>query len=64
MGLIDKSRVAFGGEMDEPERFISPTLMIDVKQEDKVMQEEIFGPILPFVTVADHQEAIDFINSR
>jgi aldehyde dehydrogenase (NAD+) len=62
--LIDISKVVFGGELEESERFISPTLMTDVKQEDKVMQEEIFGPILPFVTVADHKEAIDFINSR
>jgi len=62
--LIDKSKVALGGEIDENERFISPTLMIDIKQEDKVMQDEIFGPILPFVTVADHKEAIDLINSR
>lgn len=64
VGLIDKSKLAFGGETDESERFISPTLVIDVNQDDKVMQEEIFGPILPFITVAGHKEAIDFINAR
>ena len=36
--------------------------MFNCTRSDKVMQEEIFGPILPFVTVNNYQEAIDFIN--
>ncbi len=39
-------------------------MMVGVTPEDKIMQEEIFGPILPFVVVKDHNEAIDFINER
>ncbi len=38
--------------------------MVDVLADDKIMQEEIFGPILPFVNVKDHYEAIDFINQK
>lgn len=64
MGLIDKSKVVIGGETDANERYVAPTIMFGVKPEDKVMQEEIFGPILPFITVKDHHEAIKIINSR
>jgi aldehyde dehydrogenase (NAD+) len=60
--LIDKSKVVIGGESDSKEKYISPTVMFNCTRSDKVMQEEIFGPILPFVTVNNYQEAIDFIN--
>ena len=56
--------MVIGGESDENERYISPTVMTGVKSDDRVMQEEIFGPVLPIITVQDHNEAIDFINSR
>lgn len=62
--LLDQSKVKIGGKTDEDSNYISPTIMIDVKPEDPVMQEEIFGPILPFVTIQNQQEAIDFINER
>ena len=38
--------------------------MIDVNQEHEIMREEIFGPILPFITVSNHIDAIDFISQR
>ena len=63
-GLIDPAKVYIGGETDAAEKYISPTIMTNVKPEDKVMQEEIFGPILPFITVKDHNDAINFINER
>ncbi|XP_017664919.1 PREDICTED: aldehyde dehydrogenase family 3 member B1-like [Lepidothrix coronata] len=49
-----------------PSGFFSaaPTILADVQPSDPVMQEEIFGPILPIVVVANMDEAIDFINSR
>jgi aldehyde dehydrogenase (NAD+) len=61
---MDKSKIVIGGETDANERYIAPTVMFNVQPEDRVMQEEIFGPILPFVIVKDHNEAISFINSR
>ena len=62
--MIDQGKIAIGGKTNENTLYISPTVLTDVKSEDKVMQEEIFGPILPFVRVADHNEAIDFINQN
>ncbi|XP_009999135.1 PREDICTED: aldehyde dehydrogenase family 3 member B1-like [Chaetura pelagica] len=45
-------------------RFFTPTVLVDVLPSDPVMQEEIFGPVLPIVTVANVDEAIGFITSR
>ncbi|CAJ0930671.1 unnamed protein product [Ranitomeya imitator] len=42
----------------------APTVLVDVKPEAKVMQEEIFGPLLPIITVNNVDEAIQFINER
>ncbi|KAL4647178.1 fatty aldehyde dehydrogenase-like [Arapaima gigas] len=64
MALLEGSTVALGGDSDESERYIAPTVLRDVKPEAKVMQEEIFGPILPILTVSSADEAIHFINSR
>ncbi|NXQ91134.1 AL3B1 dehydrogenase, partial [Nyctibius grandis] len=62
--LLCSGRVAMGGQTDEKERYIAPTVLADVLPSDPIMQEEIFGPILPIVVVADMEEAIDFINAR
>ncbi|XP_052552337.1 aldehyde dehydrogenase family 3 member B1-like [Tympanuchus pallidicinctus] len=61
--LLSSGRVAIGGQTDEKERYIAPTVLVDVKPSDLAMQEEIFGPILLIITVANMDEAIDFINS-
>ncbi|KAK3592559.1 hypothetical protein CHS0354_000886 [Potamilus streckersoni] len=50
--------IAFGGDFDESQRYIAPTVVINVKFTDQVMQEEIFGPILPIIPVKDEDEAI------
>lgn len=42
----------------------APTVLVDVQETEPVMQEEIFGPILPLVTVRSLDEAIEFINRR
>ncbi|NXJ15375.1 AL3B1 dehydrogenase, partial [Odontophorus gujanensis] len=62
--LLSSGRVAIGGQTDEKERYIAPTVLVDVKPSDPAMQEEIFGPILLIITVANMDEAIDFINSQ
>ncbi|NXE30395.1 AL3B1 dehydrogenase, partial [Ardeotis kori] len=62
--LLGSGRVAIGGQTDAEERYIAPTVLVDVLPSDPAMQEEIFGPILPIVVVANVDEAIDFINSR
>ncbi|XP_047549785.1 aldehyde dehydrogenase family 3 member B2-like isoform X1 [Lutra lutra] len=61
-GLLGCGRVAIGGQSDESERYIAPTVLVDVQETEPVMQEEIFGPILPIMNVRSLDEAIDFIN--
>ncbi|NWI24268.1 AL3B1 dehydrogenase, partial [Sula dactylatra] len=62
--LLRSGRVVIGGQTDEEERYIAPTVLADVLPSDPIMQEEIFGPILPIVIVANMDKAIDFINSH
>jgi len=65
MGLIPGSgTVVIGGQGDEQERYIAPTVLTDVPPDSKVMGEEIFGPILPVLKVDDLDAAIRFINAR
>ncbi|MEV6408994.1 aldehyde dehydrogenase family protein [Streptomyces bobili] len=62
--LLDSGRVAVGGQHDRDDLFIAPTVLTDVDPASPVMQEEIFGPILAVVEVADLDAAIVFINER
>ncbi|MBZ3891389.1 Multidrug and toxin extrusion protein 2 [Sciurus carolinensis] len=62
--LLEGQKIAFGGETDEATRYIAPTILTDVDPETRVMQEEIFGPVLPIVPVKNADEAINFINER
>lgn len=64
LSLMDENKVFFGGAMDKEILKISPTLLIDVSEEDAVMQEEIFGPLLPVLTVEAVDEAYDFVRAR
>jgi aldehyde dehydrogenase (NAD+) len=54
----------FGGDMNFSERYISPTILVDVRPEDPVMQEEIFGPILPVMEFETLSEVIGFVNAH
>ncbi|PIF46089.1 aldehyde dehydrogenase (NAD+) [Chryseobacterium sp. 52] len=47
--LIDPEKLYFGGNFDEGKLYIEPTLLKNINWEDDVMQEEIFGPILPVI---------------
>ena len=67
--LIDEAvakgaTLAFGGEMDEAERFMSPTLLTNVPPDAKILYEEIFGPVLPVVAWDDRDEVIRTITAR
>jgi aldehyde dehydrogenase (NAD+) len=63
-GLLASGRVVVGGETDREDLYIAPTVLADVKADEPVMAEEIFGPVLPIVTVDGLDEAIGFINDR
>jgi len=57
-------QIVLGGETDKDEKYIAPTLIIDPSEESLLMQEEIFGPLLPIIEYENIQEAITFINAR
>ncbi|MBO5351194.1 MAG: aldehyde dehydrogenase [Alistipes sp.] len=63
-GYLKEGKVLYGGRTDRAERYIEPTLLEDTKPTDSVMQEEIFGPILPVIPFRDIEEAIAFITER
>ncbi|KAG9301256.1 hypothetical protein G9A89_012639 [Geosiphon pyriformis] len=58
-----KGRIVIGGESDRDNLFIAPTIVADVTSDDILMQEEIFGPILPIIVVKNLEEAIKFVNN-
>lgn len=62
--LLRKGKIITGGETDAATRYIAPTIIDNVKPSDPVMQEEIFGPVLPVITVKSMDEAVKFINER
>ena len=53
-----------GGVGDRQTRYIAPTVLAGVQPDAAVMQEEIFGPILPVIAVTDVDEAVRFVNER
>ena len=58
------AKVEFGGAATEGQDYIAPTVMTNVPMDSKVMEEEIFGPILPIHTYKNINEVIDIINAR
>ncbi|MBW8217241.1 aldehyde dehydrogenase [Staphylococcus aureus] len=60
----EQMNIVFGGHSDEDERYIEPTLLDHVTSDSAIMQEEIFGPILPILTYQSLDEAIAFIHQR
>uniref|UniRef100_A0A0E0BG62 Aldehyde dehydrogenase n=1 Tax=Oryza glumipatula TaxID=40148 RepID=A0A0E0BG62_9ORYZ len=66
--LIEDKKVAqkivYGGQTDEKQLKIAPTVLLDVPLDTTLMAEEIFGPLLPIVTVDKIEDSIQFINSR
>lgn len=63
-GLIDAGKVVYGGGSDETKLKIEPTVLDNVTADDAVMQEEIFGPLLPVIKVGSMAEAEEFIRNR
>lgn len=64
LGLIDPHKLIWGGECDENALRIAPAVMADVSWKDAVMQEEIFGPVLPILAYRSLEEAIRSVESR
>ncbi|XP_065866903.1 aldehyde dehydrogenase family 3 member F1-like [Euphorbia lathyris] len=60
---VQKS-IVYGGSMDEKNLFVEPTVLLDPPLKSAIMTEEIFGPILPIITVDKIEDSIEFISSR
>ena len=58
INLIDKNKICFGGKNDSAERYIEPTILTDITFDDKIMQEEIFGPLLPIISFTNINDVI------
>ncbi len=64
-GLLESGgEPVIGGETDASDRYIAPTVLTAVDPGAPIMAEEIFGPLLPVIPVADVDDAIDFVNAR
>lgn len=64
VGYFKDGDIVMGGDCDESERYISPTIIDNVSPDSPVMTEEIFGPIFPTQTFTSTQDAVDFVTSR
>lgn len=62
--LIDPDKISFGGKTNREQRWIEPTILTNISWNDRIMQEEIFGPVLPVLTYSDPEEVIREIQSR
>ncbi|GAB3639850.1 aldehyde dehydrogenase family protein [Spirosoma arcticum] len=58
------ARVTMGGQMNDDQNFIEPTVIEGVTDDMRIMQEEIFGPVLPVITFANRDEALAIINRK
>ncbi|XP_016754436.2 aldehyde dehydrogenase family 3 member H1 isoform X1 [Gossypium hirsutum] len=57
------SKIVYGGERDKSNLKIAPTILLDVPQDSLIMNEEIFGPLLPIITIDKVEDSFDLINS-
>jgi aldehyde dehydrogenase (NAD+) len=62
--LLASGTVYHGGRHDRADKYIEPTVLVNVPPDSPAMQEEIFGPILPVLEVYNVEQAIDFVNAR
>lgn len=61
---IPEEKVVLGGQVDEQDLYFSPTIVVDPDPNSALMGDEIFGPILPVITVESLSEAINFVKAR
>ena len=64
VGLQSGGSAVIGGQSDAAERYLAPTVLVDVDMGAQIMDEEIFGPLLPVIGVGSLQEAISYVNAH
>jgi aldehyde dehydrogenase (NAD+) len=62
--LLDSGKIYHGGQHDRDERYIAPTILVDVPLDSPVMQEEVFGPILPVLEIDSVEKVIEYVNAH
>jgi aldehyde dehydrogenase (NAD+) len=62
--LLQGQKIHTGGQVDVAKRFVAPTIVLDPPAESALMQEEIFGPVLPIITVDEMHHAIKYVADR
>ncbi|XP_077417618.1 aldehyde dehydrogenase, dimeric NADP-preferring isoform X3 [Vanacampus margaritifer] len=62
--LWRSGKVALGGQVTEAEKYIAPTILTEVDESDPIMQQDLFGPVLPILSVNNVDETIAFINKQ
>lgn len=62
--LMLDGKVVYGGQTNAPERFIAPTILDRIKPDDAIMQDEIFGPLLPVMTFSSMNEVYSYLASQ
>ncbi|KAK4608385.1 hypothetical protein RGQ29_001981 [Quercus rubra] len=60
---VDAS-IVYGGSVDEDNLFIEPTILVDPPLQAAIMTDEVFGPLLPIITLEKIEDSVQFINSR
>ncbi|HCE57476.1 MAG TPA: aldehyde dehydrogenase [Prolixibacteraceae bacterium] len=63
-GLMKHGKIIFGGEIDRTQKFIDFTIIDNIKPDYPVMQEEIFGPILPVLSFTEIEEVVSYVNKN
>jgi aldehyde dehydrogenase (NAD+) len=62
--LLEGQNIHTGGQVDVAQRYVAPTIVLDPDPASELMQEEIFGPVLPVITVDEMHHAIKFVAER
>ncbi|MDR2868002.1 MAG: aldehyde dehydrogenase [Bacteroidales bacterium] len=62
--LMQHGKIVFGGEVNDSEKYIAPTLIDEVASDFPIMQQEIFGPLLPILTFDNIEEVISHVNGH
>lgn len=64
VSYLGSGKIRMGGEYDEQDKYMSPTIIENVSVDDPVMQEEIFGPILPIISYRSKDEVVEWVEKN
>ncbi|HUK40192.1 MAG TPA: aldehyde dehydrogenase family protein [Candidatus Acidoferrales bacterium] len=64
VALLSSGQIAVGGQSDPNDLYIAPTVLVDVSPDSPIMQEEVFGPILPVLEIDSVEAVIEWVNRR